>query len=125
MSAHLGGIEIFGRSVRSRRIDVPRIKQVNHYFGVNGNEVLDGGSQGFKTEVSGILDCQDQTTLSALLTSIETLKAYPGHHAFVDSSGRQYDRVRLETFEPTSEVMAEVGSTRRLLRYMCVLHHDV
>lgn len=108
--ASFGGANVFGIGVRMLTAVNPRDRQVNAYPGVNGLEVLDGGSRGLVTLVSGTLIGSDETGLAAaemFFLSFFDGSAYP----LVDSMGRAWPSVRLERFRPADRVRRSTDGT--------------
>ena len=101
--ASYAGANIFGIGVRMRTAVNPRDRQVNSYPGVNGLEVLDGGSRGLVTLVAGTLIGSDESGLGA---SEQFFLSYFDGSAYllVDTLGRAWPSVRLESFRPAGRV---------------------
>jgi len=98
-----GGLNIFGTALTMSTTVNPRAKQVNAYFGLDGLEVLDGGSRGRTTLAAGMLF---GPTAPALAVAEATFHAMNDGVArmLVDTSGVIHPGVRLESFQPMGRI---------------------
>jgi hypothetical protein len=106
-----------GRSVRVDPKVNERATQVSHVFGVNGNFILDGGSNGYSFEVSGFLPGDDDADLAAQYTAWEKLVDNV-EREFVDTMGRTFSNTRLVQFRKAGRTVNRPNS--RLLPYFAV-----
>jgi hypothetical protein len=98
-----GGINIFGTSVVMNTNDNPRARQVNAFFGISGLELLDGGSRGRFTDVSGVLAGASAAALSA---AESLFRSYDDGVArtLIDNFGMASSNVCLQSFHPSGRV---------------------
>lgn len=96
------GSPLFGNSVSIAVSFKPRERQENGYFGVNGIEVIDGGSRGGQAVASGVLYGWGAYGLA--LAEAQFLDRNDGKAKLLtDTLGRQYDAI-LDSFEPKGRV---------------------
>jgi hypothetical protein len=109
MTGTLDGQFVFGLTVSMVTADNPRGHQQNAYPGLSGIESLDQGLRGRFTTVTGRLWGYNGAGLAA---AEETLRAYNDGltHVLVDTLGRAWPYVKLETFEPQGRIQILAGS---------------
>jgi len=102
MPASLNGVQIFGTAVKMNTASEERETQVNSYFGLSGEEHLDGGTRGDLTQVTGLHAGVD---LSAFLTAQALIRSYRNGSAYtlVDTAGVSWSNVKLIRFQPTGQ----------------------
>jgi hypothetical protein len=88
----LDGNSIFGSAVTVVHTPNRNAQQINHYFGIDGQQTLFGGTRGRSFVISGVLSAPS----IAALNSVEaTLLSYADGltHTLVDSRGRIWPNV--------------------------------
>jgi hypothetical protein len=88
----LDGNAIFGTAVNVIHNPHPNAQQVNHFFGVDGQQTLFGGTRGRTFVISGVLSA---STISALNAVEASLLSYAdgSTHILVDNRGRVWPNV--------------------------------
>lgn len=88
----LDGNSIFGTAVNVVQSPHPNAQQINHFFGIDGQQTLFGGTRGRRFIISGVLSA---STLSTLNTVEATLLSYADGltHTLVDNRGRIWPNV--------------------------------
>jgi hypothetical protein len=101
--ASFNGMNIFGLVLSMSTGDNRRDTQVNSFNGLNGLEVLDGGSRGLTTVVHGVLY---GAGLSGLAAARAALRVYRDGNAYVlvDSTGTSWPNVLLQRFTPAEAI---------------------
>jgi hypothetical protein len=101
--ASFNGVNLFGLVISMSTGDNRRDSQVNSYNGLNGLEVLDGGSRGLTTVVHGVIY---GSGLAGLAAARELLRGYRDGNAYMlaDSTGSAWPNVRLERFTPAEAI---------------------
>jgi hypothetical protein len=88
----LDGNSIFGTAVSVVHNPHPNAQQINHFFGIDGQQTLFGGTRGRTFIISGVLSASSVTTLNtveaALLSYADGLT-----HTLVDNRGRIWPNV--------------------------------
>jgi hypothetical protein len=87
----------------------PKAKQINAYAGANGLEVIDQGSRGGHTVVSGAIISRSAPGLAAAEQSLRALQVDGGAYALVDTLGTSWPGVILVEFQPEGRVNRIVG----------------
>ena len=88
----LDGNTIFGTAVSVAQSPHPNAQQINHYFGIDGQQTLFGGTRGWSFIISGVLSA---SSLTALNGAEATLLSYADGlaHTLVDNRGRVWPNV--------------------------------
>ena len=88
----LDGNAIFGDAVNVIHNPRPNAQQINHFFGIDGQQTLFGGTRGRSFVISGVLSGSSMTTLNAVEA---TLLSYADGltHTLVDNRGRIWPNV--------------------------------
>jgi hypothetical protein len=88
----LDGNPIFGDAVNVVQNPHPNAQQINHYFGIDGQQTLFGGTRGRTFIISGVLWA---SSISALNAIEATLLSYADGltHTLVDNRGRSWPNV--------------------------------
>lgn len=122
MPASFNGVALFGAAVTMMTGDDERDTQQNRYFGLNGREVLDGGSRGRITQVQGVLAGTDLATLNA---NIALVRSYRDGRAYVlvDTSGRSWPYCRLVGFSEVGPLRRGTGATAFFRQYTATIEH--
>lgn len=83
----------------------PRKEQVDQYFGVDGYEVKDGGSAGYRIAARGVLAgyVVGLAGLAAVIAQLEALRD-GRDHLLIDTLGRSWPYARLREFRPAGEI---------------------
>lgn len=87
----------------------PKGRQVNAYCGANGLEVIDQGSRGGTTAVSGAIISSSAPGLAAAEQSLRALQVNGGAYALVDTLGTTWPGVILVQYQPQGRVCRVVG----------------
>jgi hypothetical protein len=87
----------------------PKARQVNAYAGANGLEVIDQGTRGGHSVVSGAIISSSAPGLAAAERSFLALQQDGGAYALVDTLGTTWAGVILVDFEPEGRVNRIVG----------------
>ena len=97
--AAFGGSNIFGVAVRMTTTKAELAKQINAFFGLDGNEYRSGGSRGYMTRASGVLVA---TNLSDLESARDNFYSYQDGVArdLADTMGKTWNNVLLQNFDP-------------------------
>jgi hypothetical protein len=88
----LDGNAIFGTAVNVTQSPHPNAQQINHFFGVDGQQTLFGGTRGRIFMISGVLYASSIAALNAVEA---TLLSYADGltHTLVDNRGRIWPNV--------------------------------
>ncbi len=88
----LDGNSIFGTAVSVVHNPHPNAQQINHFFGMDGQQTLFGGTRGRTFIISGVLSA---ASLPALNSVEATLLSYADGltHTLVDNRGRTWPNV--------------------------------
>ncbi len=88
----LDGNAIFGNAVNVAQSPHANAQQINHFFGVDGQQTLFGGTRGRTFVISGVLSASNITTLNGIEA---TLLSYADGltHTLVDNRGRIWPNV--------------------------------
>jgi hypothetical protein len=87
----------------------PSGRQINAYPGANGLEVINHGSRGGRTAVSGAIVAAGALGLAAALQTFRALLADGGAYVLLDNKGTAFPGVILERFTPVGRAMPTVG----------------
>jgi hypothetical protein len=88
----LDGNSIFGTAVTVVHNPHPNAQQINHFFGINGQQTLFGGTRGRTLTISGVLSAQDLPTLNTVEATLLSF-ADGLTHTLVDNRGRIWPNV--------------------------------
>ncbi len=88
----LDGNSIFGLAVNVVHNPHPNAQQINHFFGIDGQQTLFGGTRGRRFVISGVLSAPTLPTLNSVEA---TLLSYADGltHTLVDNRGRIWPNV--------------------------------
>jgi hypothetical protein len=88
----LDGNSIFGSAVTVVHTPNQNAQQINHYFGIDGQQTLFGGTRGRSFVISGVLSAPSIAALNAVEA---TLLSYADGltHTLVDNRGRIWPNV--------------------------------
>ena len=82
--ASFAGVFLFGDAVKMARVPNPRSRQINEYFGLNGVEMLDGGSARRLHESHGVALRHRSARLGGGRSDLRRLskrrRRHPGRH---------------------------------------------
>ena len=128
--ATLDGIALFGAAVTMNTVDHPRALQINHYFGLNGEEVIDGGSTGFETEVTGAHfglsngDTSGNTGRANLGAAQDAVRSFNdgNGHTLVDTLGRTWQNVWVGPLKPRPPIRIDLGGNAYQSYSLQLLH---
>ena len=105
---YFGGINIFGSAVSICTTTLPRAQQVNAFFGLSGLEILDGGSRGKFSDVSGFLYGENALALAASENRFRILNDGVAR-SLVDMTGVTWNNVILQTYQPRGRILASAN----------------
>jgi len=88
----LDGNSIFGDAVNVIHNPRPNAQQVNHFFGIDGQQTLFGGTRGRAFVISGVLSAPTIPTLNAIEATLLSF-ADGLTHTLVDTRGRIWPNV--------------------------------
>ncbi len=119
--ASFDGVFIFGDSVRMVIPEAQRVAQVNHFFGLSGAELLDGGFRERITSVSGILS---GINAAAVADVRDTFRSYVDNIArtLVDTTGAVWPDVVMLEFSPGERIIPDPW-LGYILHYTAKLRH--
>ena|SRR5579859_4727816 len=103
--ALFGGVDIFGPHIQIIPVQTPRMRQVNHYPGTEGLEVIDMGSMGGRSYATGVLIAPTGLALAAAESVFRAYEFNGGAFALVDTTGTVWFNVILEAFRPEGVIM--------------------
>jgi hypothetical protein len=86
------GNSIFGDAVNVIHNPRPNAQQVNHFFGIDGQQTLFGGTRGRTFIISGVLSAPTVPTLNAVEATLLSF-ADGLTHTLVDNRGRIWPNV--------------------------------
>ena len=119
--ANFGGNSIFGSAVAMATADIPRVTQVNSFFGINGLETLDGGFRGRVTRARGVLYGPSALGLASAENSFRSFHDGVAR-TLVDNLGMIWTNVRLVSFQPLGRVRQSPNGTY-FRAYQAQFHH--
>jgi hypothetical protein len=88
----LDGNSIFGTAVSVVHNPHPNAQQLNHFFGIDGQQSLFGGTRGRTFTISGVLSASSITALNAVEATLLSF-ADGLTHTLVDNRGRIWPNV--------------------------------
>ncbi len=88
----LDGNSIFGNAVNVMHNPHPNAQQVNHFFGIDGQQTLFGGTRGRRFVICGVLSAPTIATLNAVEATLLSF-ADGLTHTLVDNRGRIWPNV--------------------------------
>ena len=88
----LDGSAIFGDAVNVVHNPRPNAQQINHFFGVDGQQTLFGGTRGRTFVISGVLSASNIPMLNAVEATLLSF-ADGLTHTLVDNRGRIWPNV--------------------------------
>jgi hypothetical protein len=103
MIATFDGVPIFGTAVEMTTTDDPRETQYNAFFGIDGQEWIDGGFRRRTTTVKGLIYGQDLPTFLANKDLIRSCQDNVDR-VLSTTTGETYQNVILTTFKTVGRV---------------------
>ncbi len=105
----LDGQDLFGSGPHRIRPEGPkRALQTRRFAGLSGELVIDMGACSRQIVQDGRLQAPSAAELNAMIVAIEAL-ADGQLHTLQDNHGRQFQRVVIEEFQPTTPIQAGRG----------------
>jgi len=111
--ATFNGDNIFGLIETMNTDDHPDDQQVNAFNGLNGVEVLTGGSRGFTTVVTGALFGELGTGRDGLTAAINFMRSYRDRNAYVlvDNGDEVWSQVLMQSIKLTGPTRTDTAGT--------------
>ena len=119
-----GGFAIFGQAPTINYASAPRAEQRNTFFGLDGEECLDGGFRGGTTTASGTLIAGSPVDLQTLVSGFASLQD-GNARILIDTNGSEWANVKLESFRTVGRTGSETrgGVTTVWKGYEATFHH--
>lgn len=119
---HFNGYYIFGVDVVMATEDPPRDVQINSFPNVDGIEIIDFGSRGRRTVVTGKLIAEDELALGNLENIFRSYRDPYSYNLFT-TEGLLWTDVQLETFRPQPPMQIDFDTFYVMRRYQAIFRH--